>query len=593
MEAVIEADVLGVRLRRRTRQSVLDELLGLLADGGPHSVYFVHASTANLAFEDPVYREALNRGHLVLNDGIGVRWAARWRGLMLDENLVGTDLLPELFSMPASRQRRVYLLGGKPGIAERAATALGSRYPAIEVAGFSHGHFSAEEELAVVEGIRNSKADMLLVAMGNPRQELFIDRHLHEFGCAVAVGVGGLFDHLAGDLRRAPQWVRRLGFEWCQLLLQQPQKWRRYLLGIPKFVWRASNLAPSEPTRKLTASFLALGLGLALALAAGEALVRAARPQILERYPAGLYIPSATRQYKLRPGFRGVFRYPEFETKVRVSDQGLREERSYMPFHPGSWRILAVGDSFTMAYSVGQPNTWVRVLERLLNTSGSGRRWEVINGGVPGYSTWQELAYLGEEGLALRPDVVLLGFFIGNDIADNARPALPVELREGRLISSGFRNGLLPFPMRLFLARHSDLYHLAHSVGAKPLGRGLPYGDSAEEGWRQTNQLISRFSRMCREQGVRGIVVLMPERVQVEPDAARQFAAGLGIPFDPGGPDRHMREVCARAGLEVVDLLDELAGRSGLYFPQDGHWTERGNSAAAWALFEYLRHDTT
>lgn len=539
--------VFGVHMRRRSRPEALEAIGALLASEGSHSVYFVHAATANLAYEDPAFRAAVNRGDLVLNDGAGVKWAARLEGLVLEDNLVGTDLVPLLL---LARPLRVYLLGGRPGVAARAAGFLREHFPGVDVAGWEEGYFEPRQEPEVVEQVRRAASDVLLVGMGNPRQELFIDRNLSRLGCRVAMGVGGLLDHWSGGLRRASPRLRRWGLEWLQLLVQQPHKWRRYLLGNPKFVWRAC-----RPLRSL----VVIGLSLMFSLAAAEVVVRWIRPQIRERYPEGLYLPSATRQYRLRPGFRGVFRYPEFETLVRINGQGLRAERDYGPPGPGARRILAVGDSFTMGYSVAEERTWVRLLERRL-----GPPWEVLNAGVPGYSTWQELAWLEEEGLALGPEIVLLGFFLGNDIADNARPELPVELREGRLISTGARAGLLPLALRLGLARHSHLYQLAWRARRSRATQD----DRLEAGWQATSGLIDRLARLCRSRTIRLIVLIVPERAET-------------------GRNRRMATLCARAGVKGLDLTPALGG-PGMYFPQDGHWTEQGNAVAARVIGGHL-----
>ncbi|HYM10508.1 MAG TPA: WecB/TagA/CpsF family glycosyltransferase [Bryobacterales bacterium] len=587
-------DVLGVRLRPRRRREALDALREMLAGDGAHSLYFVSAATANLAAENPAYRETLNRGHLVLNDGMGVKLAARLQGVVLEDNLVGTDLIAQLLSEPFERPLRVYLLGGRPGVAERAAAHVRGLFAGVEVAAFADGYCSASEEAVVVERIGRLRPDLLLVAMGNPLQEQFIDRHLARLGCRVAAGVGGLFDHWAGELRRAPEWMRRLGLEWCQLLIQQPHKWRRYLPGNLQFLWRVWRPQLAGGARRAAVA----ALSFAIALAAAEGVVRLIRPQILERYPDGLYVPSASRQYKLRPHFRGVFRYPEFQTEVRISGQGLREDREYSPAHPGARRILALGDSFTMGYSVAADESWVRRLERLLNAGQRARRYQVINAGVPGYSTWQELACLEEEGPAFAPDLVLLGFFLGNDITDNAAPRLPVALRDGRLISTSFERGLLPFPLRLALARHSHLYHLYHLARGdwrlsedERIAPYAAYNERAEAGWSATAELVGRLTQLCNARGMRLIVVLMPERAQVEAEAGERLAAELaraGSPFDARLPNRRMKELCAAAGVEVIDLLEALHG-PGLYFPQDGHWTARGNALAARALAARLR----
>jgi N-acetylglucosaminyldiphosphoundecaprenol N-acetyl-beta-D-mannosaminyltransferase len=238
METGIEADVLGVRIRRRSRRETLQCLRELLDSGSSHSVYFVNAAAANLAFEDPRFRAVLNRGSLVCNDGIGVKLAARSRGVTLRDNLVGTDLVPLLLAEPFSRPLKIYLLGGRPGVTGRAASRIAERFPRVRVVGFSNGYFGPSRETQIVKEIGALGPDLLLAGMGNPRQEFFIDHYLPRLRCRVAMGVGGLLDHFAGELRRAPVWVRRLGCEWVQLLLQQPHKWRRYLLGNPKFLWR-------------------------------------------------------------------------------------------------------------------------------------------------------------------------------------------------------------------------------------------------------------------------------------------------------------------------------------------------------------------
>ncbi len=553
---MVETCVLGVRIRRRSRLQAVDEIRRLLAGEKARSVYFVHAASANQAFEDPAFRETLNRGDLVLNDGIGVRLAARAQGLELEENLVGTDLVPVLLAEDRERPLRVYLLGGGPGVAGEAARCVREHYPGVEVAGWADGFFEIQDEPVVVERINRSRPHLLLVGMGSPRQERFIDRHLGRVDCRVAMAVGGLFDHFAGRLRRAPPLVRRLGLEWAQLLCQQPHKWRRYLLGNPKFLWRVYGPRPAQLAQRSAV----VALSLAAALAAAEFMVRHARPQILERYPEGLYLPSPTRQYRLRPHFRGQFRYPEFSTEVRISGQGLREDREYGAPGPGLRRLLAAGDSFTMGYSVEASETWVKRLEGLL-----GPGFEVINAGTPGYSTRQELAYLEEEGLALGPEIVLLGFFLGNDLRDNARPLLPVELRDGRLLAAGLDAGAVPLAFRLALARHSHLFHLAwrsrRAGGPEPV---------PETGWQATAELLERMAESCRARGGRLIVVLIPEREQ-----------------DPRVP-RRLEELCRRAGLEVVDLTARMPDRAALYFPQDGHWNRRGNQVAARTLYEYL-----
>jgi N-acetylglucosaminyldiphosphoundecaprenol N-acetyl-beta-D-mannosaminyltransferase len=241
-----QVEVLGTRIHCLRTLEVLQTIFDFVSEERPHSVYIVNAATLNLAYRDPLYRAVLNRGTLVLNDGTGVRWAARMRGVRLRDNHVGTDLIPRLCKAGSKWGLRLYLLGGRMGVAERAGHVLTQRFPGVRIVGSRHGYLLPSEEEAVCAEINARRPDLLLVAMGNPLQELWIDRHLAHLQRGVAVGVGGLFDHLVGNLRRAPLWVRRAGFEWVQILVQQPHKWRRYLLGNPLFLYRMRFGRPRE-----------------------------------------------------------------------------------------------------------------------------------------------------------------------------------------------------------------------------------------------------------------------------------------------------------------------------------------------------------
>jgi N-acetylglucosaminyldiphosphoundecaprenol N-acetyl-beta-D-mannosaminyltransferase len=206
--------------------------------GQSKAVYFVNAHTLNLAAREPAYAELLNRGRCVFGDGTGVRWAARVRGVTMKANLNGTDLVPRLFRDTAGQGYRYFLLGATADTIARAAANAQDRFPGWTLAGQHHGYIDMHDSRDVIRLINDARPHVLLVGMGNPLQEQWIDRHLNELRVPLCLGTGGLFDHWAGNLRRAPRWVRRLGYEWVQLLAQQPHKWRRYLLGNPAFLWR-------------------------------------------------------------------------------------------------------------------------------------------------------------------------------------------------------------------------------------------------------------------------------------------------------------------------------------------------------------------
>jgi N-acetylglucosaminyldiphosphoundecaprenol N-acetyl-beta-D-mannosaminyltransferase len=234
-----EVMLLGVRFDHLTRTEAHAALALALGRGEAWKVYIVNAHTVNLAWEDPSFRRILNEADLVLNDGTGVRLASRMAGKPFPDNLVGTDLVPEFCEQMVSRSVGVFLLGGEPGVAEQAAKWLCDRFPGLRIYGTHHGHFRETENKRIVDEINRSGSSVLLVAFGNPLQERWIHRNAASLRCDVCIGVGGLFDHMAGRLNRAPRWMRHVGIEWIYILVSQPHKWRRYILGNPLFLMRA------------------------------------------------------------------------------------------------------------------------------------------------------------------------------------------------------------------------------------------------------------------------------------------------------------------------------------------------------------------
>jgi N-acetylglucosaminyldiphosphoundecaprenol N-acetyl-beta-D-mannosaminyltransferase len=235
--------VLGVDIANlSTREAIRSiEALLLLKSDDPGKVFIVNAHSLNLAYEDPDYRSVLNSADIVLGDGTGIRMAAKRRGVHMKANLVGTDLVPALFDATAGKGYRYFLLGADERTNELAAHYAHSTFRGWTLAGSHHGYIDGDKEQETIAKINASRSHLLLVGMGNPKQESWIARNVGSLRVPVAIGVGGLFDHWGGNLNRAPRWVRKLGIEWLQILGQQPgRKWRRYLLGNPAYLWRAS-----------------------------------------------------------------------------------------------------------------------------------------------------------------------------------------------------------------------------------------------------------------------------------------------------------------------------------------------------------------
>jgi len=202
-------------------------------------ICFVNPDCLNIAYTNSDYLQVLIRSELVLPDGIGIHLAGRIKGTPMLENVNGTDLFPRLCERAAAEKIPIYLLGARPSVAAAAAAAMQAKYPELQVAGIHHGYFGPEDTAAILHDINSSGAKILLVAMGAPRQDLWLAAHREELLAPVLMGVGGLFDFYSGNVPRAPVWMREIGLEWVWRLLQEPGRmWRRYLIGNPLFLYR-------------------------------------------------------------------------------------------------------------------------------------------------------------------------------------------------------------------------------------------------------------------------------------------------------------------------------------------------------------------
>lgn len=226
--------VLGVAVDRLTVAQAADRVDALIAAGGVGQVVTVNPEFVIAARRHRQFRRVLNQASLAVADGIGIVWAARILGDCLPERVGGIDLAETLAERCAGSGRRLFLLGGAPGVAEAAAEALLARFPSLVVAGTYAGSPEPSDFPAIRARIHAARPHLLLVAFGAPAQDLWIARHQSELAVPVAMGVGGAFDFLAGRIRRAPRWLQQLGLEWLYRLALQPWRWRR-MLALPRF----------------------------------------------------------------------------------------------------------------------------------------------------------------------------------------------------------------------------------------------------------------------------------------------------------------------------------------------------------------------
>ena len=198
-----ELDVLGVRVDMVDERAALARIEQLHDEVPPRFVSYVNPHTINLVCRDPAFRPILDGAGLRLPDGFGIRIAARRQHVRVPAILNGSDFNDAVMRRAAERGWRVFLLGGRPGVAELAARRLCRRIPGLRLAGTHHGYFDEADSAAIAEQIRGSRASVVMVALGQPRQEQWLERHLAATGAGVGLAVGGFFDFAAGTVRRS------------------------------------------------------------------------------------------------------------------------------------------------------------------------------------------------------------------------------------------------------------------------------------------------------------------------------------------------------------------------------------------------------
>lgn len=226
----------GFDIINEGRAKVFDWMFG----DGAKTIAFANAHCINVAAKDSTYRWAMGRASAILPDGSGLQIAARMNGSRFVENLNGTDLFVPLMQEADRRGLSVYFLGSRPGIAEKAAEAAKGLAPGLVIAGTRHGFFTGEEDAKVIADINASGAAIVLVALGVPKQDIWLARNRHRLAAQVVMGVGAQFDFWAGRVSRAPQVLRHFGLEWMWRFAIEPRRmFRRYVVGNPLFLWRA------------------------------------------------------------------------------------------------------------------------------------------------------------------------------------------------------------------------------------------------------------------------------------------------------------------------------------------------------------------
>jgi len=248
--------LLGIPVDNLSIDETVDNIFSMIdayaRDGIPRQVATVNVdfvvNTLKWRFghiRHPELIDILRRADLVTADGMPIVWMSKFMGNPLKERVAGADLIPRLVEKAANRQKSIYFLGGRGGVGNQAAQLLKRRYPDLRIAGvdspFVHVdgeelEWAEDEDLPIIEHINRSGADILLIAFGNPKQEVWFDRNRKHLKVPVSIGIGGTYEFIVGSVSRAPEWIRKTGFEWVYRITQDPKRlWKRYFFGFFKF----------------------------------------------------------------------------------------------------------------------------------------------------------------------------------------------------------------------------------------------------------------------------------------------------------------------------------------------------------------------
>jgi len=225
-------------------------------DGRSHHVITLNAEIIYQAQSNEELLKIINSADLVTPDGSGVLWAAQKLGQPLKERVTGIDLMTHICRQAYHNKWRIYLLGGEPGVAAEAVEGMKDAFPSIDIAGSWHGYFGEQEEEAILADINTKQPDVLFVALGAPKQEFWIQKHSDYLKAGVMIGVGGSFDVMAGNVRRAPLLFQRMRLEWLWRLLTDPRRIKR-MMALPKFMllvqkssWQKERLHEEKSIKK-------------------------------------------------------------------------------------------------------------------------------------------------------------------------------------------------------------------------------------------------------------------------------------------------------------------------------------------------------
>ena len=237
-----QIDVLGINFDNVSMPEAVERIEEMIHLGGSHIVCTPNVHHLIMAFKDTQFNRVIQDSSLCLTDGMPIVWLSYLLGTPLKERVAGSDLVSQLCQRSSSSGLRLFFLGAAPGVAEKARDVAQKRFPGCQIVGTYSPNPSElnDSSASFLDFIVSVRPDILLVALGPPKQEKWLSQYLHRVGVPVGIGIGASLDFMAGNLKRAPRWMQRVGLEWFYRLIKEPRRLAgRYFYANSIFIWKA------------------------------------------------------------------------------------------------------------------------------------------------------------------------------------------------------------------------------------------------------------------------------------------------------------------------------------------------------------------
>lgn len=229
---ILSLDINNIRM-----EEIINQLSEVLSDNRKKRlIYTPNSEIVVKAFDNPKFDQMLKKADYLIPDGAGLLLASKILKVPIKERVAGYDLMMNLLKYISDKKHSVYLLGGKPDVIDQAVENVKSKYPKINISGYHHGYIDQEKEREIINEINQKSPDILMVGMGVPLQEDFFNRYFDTLNITIGLAVGGSFDVISGQVKRAPIWIQKIYLEWLYRLFQEPRRIKR-MVALPRFVY--------------------------------------------------------------------------------------------------------------------------------------------------------------------------------------------------------------------------------------------------------------------------------------------------------------------------------------------------------------------